>query len=524
MDHLFSHARRFPAPARGAALAATLLLAVALTLALGATSTPTAQASAEIPAISTLPACQTHTQSRHIYDCAGLLTTNEASALEAKAQAVQRAGAPVVVYLQVKDASYDQTLQDAADLMARWDVESRPGAKDGLVILLNLKPGDLRHGQVALYAGATLLAGALPQNELSRIYQDVMLPDLSAGHTASGIGAGLDAAATDLRAGHPVTPAPAGQGIARAIGTIPLNIVALLLLLASLALGLTAWRRGRALAAQTPVPTAAPPQALAPAVAGALVTGRVGGPQMEATILDFARRGLLALEPISPRQAQIRLLGDGRGLVGYEQALWQALATQANPEGIIPAERMYRVTTTWQPAMDALRGMLLDRGWFDRQRGKKRMPLIALMATGIALALVGVILGALAQQPWPFIAAAVCLIAAGIAVGFTLAIPTVTPLGSEVAQDARNYFAGLRANLPGANVGDALPWLVGAGLASAFAQRLRAASSVSTNDFVAIYPIWLLAHTTMTPPAASSGAVAGAVGAAAGGGGAGGAF
>ncbi|MGH2505115.1 MAG: TPM domain-containing protein, partial [Ktedonobacterales bacterium] len=265
MKHLFSRARRFPAPARGAALAAALLLAVALTMALGAATTPTAQASAAIPAISTLPACQTHTLIRHIYDCAGLLTTNEVSALEAKAQAVQRAGAPVVVYLQVKDASHDQTLQDAADLMARWDVESQPGAKDGLVIVLNLKPGDLRHGQVALYAGATLLAGALPQDELNRIYQDVMLPDLAAGQTASGIGAGLDAAATDLRAGHPVTPAPAGQGVARAIGTIPLNIVAALLLLA--ALGLTAWRRWRASAAQAPTPTATPPQALAPAVA-----------------------------------------------------------------------------------------------------------------------------------------------------------------------------------------------------------------------------------------------------------------
>jgi uncharacterized membrane protein YgcG len=524
MRHPLIHARRLPGSARGALLGAALLLAVALVTALGATTTPTAQADAGVPAVTTLPVCQTHLASRHIYDCAGLLTTEEVSALEAKAQAAQRAGAPVVVFLQAKDASYDQTLQDAADLMARWDVESHAGAKDGLVIMLNLKPGDLRHGQVALYAGATLLAGALPQDEQSRIYQDVMLPDLQAGQTASGIGAGLDAAATDLRAGHPVTPAPAGQGVARAIGTIPLNIVAALLLLASLALGLAAWRRDRASAQAEPIPTAAPPQALAPAVAGALVTGAVGRPQMEATILDFARRGLLQLEPISPRQAQIRLLSDGRGLTGYERALWQSLAAQANSEGVIPAESMYRVTTSWQPAMDALWSMLLDRGWFDRERGKKRAPLIVVMAIGVALALVGVILGSLAEQPWPFIAAAICLIAAGIALGFMLAIPAVTPLGREAAQDARNYFAGLRANLPDANIGDALPWLVGAGLATAFAQRLRAASSNSATGFAAVYPVWLLAQTSMAPPAASSGAVAGATGAAAGGGGAGGAF
>ena len=524
MEHPLSRIRRLPASRRGATLAAALLLALALTIAVGAASSPTAHASAETAAVSTPPACQTYTPSRHIYDCTGLLTADEVSELEAKARAVQRAGAPVVVYLQAKDANYDQTLQDAADLMARWDVESHAGAKDGLVIMLNLKPGDLRHGQVALYAGATLLAGALPQDELSRIYQDVMLPDLKAGQTASGIRAGLDAAATDLRAGHHVTPALAGQGVARAIGTIPLNIMAALLLLASLALGLTAWRRDHASAQAAPIPTATPPQTLTPAVAGALVSGTVARPQMEATILDFARRGLLSMEQTSPRQAQIRLLSDGRGLTGYERALWQSLAAHVNSEGVIPAERMYRVATSWQPAMDALRGMLLDRGWFDRERGKKRAPLIVVMAIGVALALAGVILGALAEQPWPFIAAAICLIAAGIALGFMLAIPAVTPLGREAGQDARNYFAGLRANLPDANVGDALPWLVGAGLATAFAQRLRAASSNSAAGFAAVYPVWLLAQTTMTPPATSSGAVAGAVGAAAGGGGAGGAF
>lgn len=522
MRHPLTRARRLPDSARGAALCAALLLAVALVITLGAAATPTARAAAEVPAVTTLPVCQTYTLSRHIYDCAGLLTTGEVGALEAKAQAVQRAGAPVVVFLQAKDASYNQTLQDAADLMARWDVESQPGAKDGLVILLNLKPSDLRHGQVALYAGKTLLAGALPQDELSRIYQDVMLPKLSAGQTADGIGAGLDAAAADLRAGHPVTPPPAGQGVARAIGTIPLNIAAALLLLVSLALGLTAWRRSR-MPAQALTPTTTPPQALAPGVAGALVTGGVGGAQMQATILDFARRGLLALEPVSPRQAQIRLLSDGRDLSGYERALWQSLAAQATPEGIIPAERMYRVTTSWQSAMDTLWGLLLDRGWFDRERGKRRAPLIVVMAIGFALMVAGGILGVLAQQPWPFIAGGVSLIAACIALGFMLAIPALTPQGDAMAQGARNYFAGLQQDLPGANLGDALPWLVGAGLASAYAQRLRSASALSTTDFVAIYPIWLLAVSSMSPPASASSAVI-ATGAAAGGGGAGGAF
>lgn len=526
MEGVPSPARHIPGPPRSLTLAAALLLAVTLAFATVIASAPTSQARAAAPAITTPPACDAYTTGRHIYDCAGLLTPDEISGLEAKAQAVQNAGAPVVVYLQVKDTSYDQTLKDAADLMARWNVESKPGAKDGLVILLNLKPGDLRHGQVALYAGQTQLNGALPQSELSRIYEDVMLPDLSAGQTASGIGAGLDAAAADLRrGGPPPTPAPPGQDIARAIGTIPFTALSLVLALMALVMGLLRWRRTRDEAPTlTTVPTVALPTALSPAVAGALITGKVSGAQMEATILDFARRGMLQIEPLSPKQAQIRLLSDGRDLTGYERALWEALVSQTTQEGSIPPDRLYRVASGWGPALALLKRDLFDRGWFDADLSAKRRPLIILMAVCFVLILPGAILGGLAQQVWPFLGALLCFIAGMIALSFALAIPAVTPAGREVAQSARNYLAGLSAQLPDASASEALPWLIATGQAGAYRQRLNMEANQPINQFAAIYPYWLLIHTSMAPPASHAGSVAGATGAAAGGGGAGGSF
>lgn len=519
---------RFLRPAQLVALVAAALLGLALTIATtgAASAAPRSQAQvAAAPAVAAPPTCGPYTQSQHIYDCAGLLTTAEISALEAKAQAVRAAGAPVVVYLQAKDATYDQTLQDAADLMARWDIESSSGAKDGLVILLNLKPGDLRHGQVALYAGQTLLRGPLPQSELSRIYQDVMLPDLRTGATASGIGAGLDAAATDVRAGHPVVPAPPGQSVARAIGTLPFNILAALLALAALGMGLLSRRRAGEAAPLLPLaPTTTPPGALTPAVAGALITGKVGRAQMEATILDFARRGMLTLEPVSAKTAQIRLLRDGRELTGYEDWLWQALANQTTQEGVIPPDRLYRVANSWQLATDTLRRDLLDRGWFDPDRGRKLTPFIVVAVVSFALAIAGVVLGVLAQQPWPFIGAALCVIAGVMALSFGLTIPHTTPAGREAAQAARNYIAGIAALPPDASVSEALPWLVAIGQAGAYGQRLRMEADHPINQFAAIYPYWLIMHSSMAPPASQSGTVAGATGAAAGGGGAGGAF
>ncbi len=458
---------------------------------------------------------------QRVYDCAGLLTPGEIKDLEARALAVQRAGAPVVVYLQVKNATYDQTLSDAASLMARWDVESKPGAKDGIVILLNLKPGDLRHGQVALYAGQTLYNGALPQSELERIYQDVMLPKLASGQTAAGIGAGLDALATDLRAG-----GPPAQVAARAIGGVPYNILAALLALLAAGLGLFSMRRGlEAVPQLTTTPTATPPANLAPAVAGALVAGKVGGQQMEATILDFARRDLLRIEPAERNNASIQLLGDGGGLAGYERSLWQALWGEATPDRVIPRDHMYQVAAHWRPAITALRNDLVARGWLDADVWKKRTPLLVVMIVSFVLALPGVVLGVLAAQVWPFLGAFVCVAAGVIALIFLLRIPTVTAEGQRAAQPARNFIAGLNVPESGVDMNEALPYLVAAGLGRAYGQRLRMDAERPDGSYVMLYPYWIMMHHSMAPPASSGGGgAAGATGAAAGGGGAGGSF
>lgn len=517
--------RRFHSLWRGLALplALTLTLTLAFVGAI-ATGTSRALAAAADSAAPDVAACDAYTPTRHIYDCARLLTPAEISDLEARAQAVQNAGAPVVVYLQVKDTSYEQTLSDAADLMARWGIESSPGAKNGLVIMLNLKPGDLRHGQVALYAGKTLLGGALPQDELSRIYQDVMLPDLKADRTAQGIGAGLDSVAADVRAGRPVLPPPSpAQNIARTLGAIPYNALAALLIVLALGMGLARWRRTQQEAGAPPAfSSGSASAALPPAVAGALITGRVGGAQMEATILDFAKRGLLRIEPVSPKQAQIRLLTDGEALTGYERDLWQAIALNAH-DSVIPPKDLRSVATDWRSAVDALRSELLDQGWFDRSQREKRQPFIILALVSGALLVVGVILGALAAQPWPFIGVALSAIAGAIALTFALSVPAVTPAGREVAQPTQAYLASIRSQAPDVSVSDALPVLVAVGRANAYAQRLRLESAHPANEFAAIYPYWILAHTSMAP-ASSPGSVAGATGAAAGGGGAGGAF
>jgi uncharacterized membrane protein YgcG len=143
---------------------------------------------------------------RHVYDLAGALTPAQVTDLEAAAASVDRAGAPTVVYLRRKDAGDATTQQDARALMGAWAVESSPGLKDGLVLLLNLRPADIRHGSAALVAGQS--DGPLNDGRLHGIYDGTMKPRLAEGDLAGGLSAALGRVAADLKEPAPPDIAP----------------------------------------------------------------------------------------------------------------------------------------------------------------------------------------------------------------------------------------------------------------------------------------------------------------------------
>ena len=238
-----------------------LLVAIIIGIALGVGGSGVGRAAFAAPLKG---AFVTPKAGQHIYDQTGLLTKQEISELEQHAATVEKNGAAIIVYLQVKDADFPTTLQDANTLMNAWDVETRPHAYDGVVMLLNLQPGNERHGQVAIYAGKNLLNGNLPQSEIQRIYQDVMLPQLAAGATAQGIAEGLDAISQDLLAGPPaLVPVSALTQFAR----WPMNLI--IFFLTGTILGLCIWQQHRLVRHVPIVPTLQPPDEVSPALVGA---------------------------------------------------------------------------------------------------------------------------------------------------------------------------------------------------------------------------------------------------------------
>ncbi|HEY7093144.1 MAG TPA: TPM domain-containing protein, partial [Ktedonobacterales bacterium] len=264
---------------------------------------------------------------QHVYDRAGILTQAEISDLETHAAVVERAGAPTVVYLQARDASQDEAIQDGRDLMQAWNVESSSGARDGVVIFLNLQPDNKRHGEAAIIAGQKWNdKGVLTDRENQRIYDDVVAPLLKDEKTAAGIAAGLDAIAHDLQFG--LSPPSAVQRIAHFLAGWPLVTLAGLLILALIVLIVRSPRRKKP---PTPPEGAQldPPDDLAPALAGALAAGHVQDTQLDATLLDLARRGVIAMEP-DDGGLRIHVLQATPDLSGYEQRLFATITEDAD--------------------------------------------------------------------------------------------------------------------------------------------------------------------------------------------------
>lgn len=374
------------------------------------------------------PAAAQQAPGQHVYDRAGALTPAEIADLEARAAAVEEAGAPVVVYLQARDADYPTTVDDARALMDAWAVESRPGARDGLVLFLNLRPDDPRRGQAVIYAGQARLDGRLSRSEVDRIYQQSILPELRAGRIAAGLGAGLDAAQARLT-GSPIV--------------WPLNALALAFGLALIAAAARALIPGR-LGARS-APTTIRPADLAPALAGALAWGRIDRRLAVATLLGLVRRGALEYEPASGREPRIRLVDRSRTREKHEAKLWDELMARAHADGTVDGRGLAWALNSWPKVAEVLLRDLQARGWYQPDPARARLPFRVFAAVALVLAVVCLATTFVAGEPAALIGG---LVFGLTAIGSFLLgnrLPETTPAGEAAARPWRAYRAGLGA-------------------------------------------------------------------------------
>jgi uncharacterized protein (TIGR04222 family) len=483
-----------------------------------------------------------HVSGQRVDDRAGILTPGEISDLETRALAVERAGAPTEVYLQVKDASRDETIQDGRDLMQAWNVESSSGARDGVAIFLNLQPDNKRHGEAAIVAGQKWNdKGILTDRENQLIYDDVMQPLLKDEKTAAGIAAGLDAIAHDLTVGPPQPSV--WHRAADYLAGWPLITLAGLLILALIALITSSPRRKKPPTSPENVQFD-PPDDLAPALEGALAAGRVQDTQIDATLLDLARRGVIAMEPDDDKALRIRVLETEPDLKGYERQPFGAITSVAGDDGVIPAQDVSKLLVEYSATREALQEEMIARGWFVPEaivrpsRFSGIGPIHVLAAIAVVAAVIIFILAAIGQSVFATVASLVLFAMAMASYGFAASIPDTAEAGEMAAMPWRVYRASLKAQAKQRAAPLIMPeWLdhqmplvIALGLGQAFNPLLKAASAAgyapawlgwpSNDEGVDFFPYWTAFHASGASSSGGGGGGAGAsAGSSAGGGG-----
>jgi uncharacterized membrane protein YgcG len=85
---------------------------------------------------------------KRVYDVANLLNNGQEASIEMDASRLARHGVPVIIVVQRAAMTPDQAGAFAADIRTGWGVESRPGADDGLVMLITAVDTEDQHGMI----------------------------------------------------------------------------------------------------------------------------------------------------------------------------------------------------------------------------------------------------------------------------------------------------------------------------------------------------------------------------------------
>ncbi len=445
---------------------------------------------------------------RHLYDRARVLTPDQQRDLEARAAAIHQAGTPIVIYLRIQDASFEKTVADARALMDAWDIQSAPGARDGVVLFFNLTPSDPRHGHFAVVAGEThVRSGALNQRQLDRIAA-AMLLSLREGRLAEGIAVGLDAIYQNITIGPPPEPRNWWQRVADTLTRQNLNLIWIIATLLVLAWGTVLWVRRAQPSVRSPVVTTTePPSDLPPALAGALLQGRVVFDLMLATFFDLARRGAFSLRLVSPAQAdptqraehaepapstllvQVHLQNPEVIRSDFERVVWESFKSFTNQPAIPVQTLRTLLWEHWPAAQRAIRSELIHRGWFDPNIRRRRIAFLIPGAVGLLLGIVALAIVLLAESPSGALGVFTLLPSGLLWLVVANLLHETTPQGEEEARRWRGFMRGVkqaaRQRTASLDLDQLLPFAIALGIHKDLGNYLR------TGPLHGYVPIWL---------------------------------
>jgi len=200
------------------------------------------------------------------------------------------------------------------------------------------------------------------------------------------------------------------------------------------------------------LPAGVPPQDGRPGMLRTLDGTVPGARELAITLLDFATRGFVVLEPAGaptpggPPDWTIRpVMGDTPGLLRFEQTLLDALHAGTTPEPA-PPQTLSALARNHRPdlmaALDQLKASPRAVGWVTtpRRRGAWAVLGGVIVLAGLVGLAVNLIRGFGVSLPWPGLVGAALLVVSGvILVGQSRMVPVRTPAGDAAAHQIARY-------------------------------------------------------------------------------------
>lgn len=473
-----------------------------------------------------------------VYDETGTsLSGADMQDLQASLDTLQvETSADVIAYVRELDADPDETLEQVESLQQAWVATTGVDQDIAGAILINREPGADDEARAGIYVGSTYDDGNVPRSEQEAIVADELIPPLTSGDVAASLTNGIERLDSSIRNGPPRTGL---NDFADGPGSTWLPWAGLVLILL-VSLGAWSTYRRRAIPTVPELePTTRRPSALNPALAGFLATGTPQASIIPATVLEFAARDGLVIEPDEESAGsgegtvQLRILDDSVPRDEIERLIWHDLREQAT-DGVVDSDGVAVLSGATSGVFTLIKEQARLYGWLNENASRARWTLggLTVVAAVVTIFSITVIAGG---APLMLISA----IPAGIAtVAIFVLLTTFSGLsvtGLDAARPWEAYRNGLKRaahdESTALDLDAVLTDVVAFNLGTDFKDRLDAAtdgstasslraftapSSVPTATNAAFFP-WIVFSGSFA--SSSGGTGAGASGAGAGGGG-----
>lgn len=171
-----------------------LLLVVSLLLGVGWLNGVAASSSGSIPEASSLTfqaadlPGERESRNIRVYDRANLLTDSQKASIRTDLGRAASLGIEILVYTRISGDAEAESQAYADRLGSEWEVESAPGANDGLVYLITVVPSNPELNSIVISAGENVLPiRQLDQAALRRMLETDMAPEVADGEFYTAI-------------------------------------------------------------------------------------------------------------------------------------------------------------------------------------------------------------------------------------------------------------------------------------------------------------------------------------------------